>query len=361
MPNFPKADDFESDPRVDLLPETDKWVFTDEQDGLEYEYDPDRAAWFPMVSIIESQQSAYGTAIPSHEITESASDKRKRLLETQSTKTAKRKINSPDETQKPPVKSVYIQGLPTDVTVDELKATFSRFGLIMEDFETKRPKIKLYTNEDGTPKGDALITYFKPESVPLAINLMDDAPLRPGGGDILRVSEAEFKAKESASADGGNSEARAKVDARKKKMRLQQMEKKLTWFESEEPTVSEKHRKTVILKHMFDPAEFDEDPTLLLDLKEDIRHECEKLGEVTVVKLFDKSSDGVVSVKYIDKASAAACVELMNGRWFGGRQVEATIFDGKGKYEQSNVKESDEQTAERLEKFAAWLEEDADA
>ncbi|KAJ1926363.1 hypothetical protein IWQ60_003849 [Tieghemiomyces parasiticus] len=341
MPNFPKADDFESDPRVDLLPETDKWVFTDEQDGLEYEYDPDRAAWFPMwnEALVESQQSAYGTAIPSHEIAESASDKRKRLLETQSTKTTKRKINSAGETQKPPVKSVYIQGLPTDVTVDELKATFSRFGLIMEDFETKRPKIKLYTNEDGTPKGDALITYFKPESVPLAINLMDDAPLRPGGGDNLRVSEAEFKIKESASADGGNSEARAKVDARKKKMRLQQMEKKLTWFESEEPTISEKHRKTVILKHMFDPAEFDEDPTLLLDLKEDIRHECEKLGEVTVVKLFD----------------------LMNGRWFGGRQVEAAIFDGKGKYEQSNVKESDEQTAERLEKFAAWLEEDADA
>lgn len=32
-----------------------------------------------------------------------------------------------------------------------------------------------------------------------------------------------------------------------------------------------------------------EDPTLLLELKEDVREECEKLGEVTNVILYDAS------------------------------------------------------------------------
>jgi len=40
---------------------------------------------------------------------------------------------------------------------------------------------------------------------------------------------------------------------------------------------------------MFTLVELDEDPTLLLDLKEEVRDECEKLGEVTNVTLYDVS------------------------------------------------------------------------
>lgn len=35
-----------------------------------------------------------------------------------------------------------------------------------------------------------------------------------------------------------------------------------------------------------------EDPALLLELKEDVREECEKLGEVTNVIMYDVSVDG---------------------------------------------------------------------
>ena len=45
--------------------------------------------------------------------------------------------------------------------------------------------------------------------------------------------------------------------------------------------------RVVVLKHMFTLRELDEDPTLLLDLKEDVREECETLGEVTNVVLYD--------------------------------------------------------------------------
>jgi len=37
---------------------------------------------------------------------------------------------------------------------------------------------------------------------------------------------------------------------------------------------------------MFTLAELQEDPTLLIDLKEDIREECKLLGEVTNVTLY---------------------------------------------------------------------------
>lgn len=48
-----------------------------------------------------------------------------------------------------------------------------------------------------------------------------------------------------------------------------------------------KNSRVVVLKHMFTQKELEEDPSLLLDLKEDVREECETLGEVTNVVLYD--------------------------------------------------------------------------
>ena len=49
----------------------------------------------------------------------------------------------------------------------------------------------------------------------------------------------------------------------------------------------------------------------------------------------------------------------MEGRWFGGRQIEAEIYDGKIRYKKAKGgtvgdEAGDEQA--RLEKFGAWLE-----
>lgn len=41
---------------------------------------------------------------------------------------------------------------------------------------------------------------------------------------------------------------------------------------------------------MFTLAELEEDTSLLLDLKEDVRDECSTLGEVTNVVLYDVST-----------------------------------------------------------------------
>jgi len=48
-----------------------------------------------------------------------------------------------------------------------------------------------------------------------------------------------------------------------------------------------KNDRVVVLKHMFTLDELEEDPSLLLDLKEDVREECATLGDVTNVVLYD--------------------------------------------------------------------------
>lgn len=53
---------------------------------------------------------------------------------------------------------------------------------------------------------------------------------------------------------------------------------------------SKKFKGVVVLEGMFSLKELEEDATLLLDLKEDVRDECENLGTVTNVTLYDVSS-----------------------------------------------------------------------
>ena len=59
----------------------------------------------------------------------------------------------------------------------------------------------------------------------------------------------------------------------------------------------------------------------------------------------------------LDIAHPALVFQRMNGRFFAGRKLEAEIYDGKTKYT-SNVtsEDAEKEEAERLEKFAKWLE-----
>lgn len=53
-----------------------------------------------------------------------------------------------------------------------------------------------------------------------------------------------------------------------------------------------------------------EDVAAILDIKEDIRDECSKIGEVTNVVLYDKEPEGVVSIKFADPDAAEQCVKV---------------------------------------------------
>lgn len=53
----------------------------------------------------------------------------------------------------------------------------------------------------------------------------------------------------------------------------------------------------------------------MLEIKEDIRDECSKIGEVTNVILYDLETEGVVTVRFKEPAAALLCVKV--GRQFG--------------------------------------------
>ena len=60
-----------------------------------------------------------------------------------------------------------------------------------------------------------------------------------------------------------------------------------TITEEDKANAANKHGRVVVLKRMFTLQELEEDKSLLLDLKDEVREECASLGEVTNVVLYD--------------------------------------------------------------------------
>ena len=108
-----------------------------------------------------------------------------------------------------------------DVTLEEVRTVFSRCGVVAEEIDQGRPRIKLYTDEQGRFKGDALVVYFRPESVNLAVQMLDDTGFRfgeAGPSGKMRVQAADFSYK-------NQQEAPPKSNARDKKKIIKKTQK----------------------------------------------------------------------------------------------------------------------------------------
>lgn len=56
----------------------------------------------------------------------------------------------------------------------------------------------MYNDDEGNFKGEALVVYFRPESVQLAIDMLDDSEFRygvPGPSGAMKVEAADFSYK----------------------------------------------------------------------------------------------------------------------------------------------------------------------
>ncbi|EGY22932.1 uncharacterized protein VDAG_04370 [Verticillium dahliae VdLs.17] len=235
--------------------------------------------------------------------------------------------------------AVYVTGLPRDATADEVHELFSRkAGVVAEEIDSGRPRITMYTDEQGGFKGDALVVFFHAptDNVPAAAAAADAKGKAPEGAAPLPPKHQQ--------------QSRADRDRDRQKIikKTQKLDAKLAdWSDDDTaalPTAAaSKWDRLVVLRHMFTLAELEEDPAALLEIKEDVREECAKLGAVTNVVLFDEEPDGVVSVKFRDPQAAQACIAMMHGRSFDGRVVEASLATGREKFRRSKGGQADEE------------------
>ncbi|KAI1459013.1 hypothetical protein F4805DRAFT_422331 [Annulohypoxylon moriforme] len=399
--SFPtNPQEFEQDERISFSKLDNKYIAV-QDDGSEFEWDAQLKRWIPVLDeeLLAQQQSAYGGGAASPNDEGGGSDnmpnkKRKKGYanggagERGGEGREARERPRPQKRQKQPPQprqntAIYVTGLPLDVTVDEVHEAFSRkCGVIAEEIDSGRPRIKLYTDEAGNFKGDALVVFFKPQSVEMAIMLLDDTDFRfsPSGlaSGRMRVQAADSSYKkthyeqgEEGGAAGGGSSGNGKAEAESERSnhitgagkprdrtreqekqkiikRTQKLDAKLAdWDDDEDPygaqlETAARRDRVVVLRHMFTLKELDEDPAAMLEIKEDIREECSKLGPVTNVILYDLEEEGIASVKFKTPEAAEACVNLMDGRAFDGRTVRATIATGRERYKKSGKKQDED-------------------
>lgn len=471
-----------SDENVHFDQTTGKWQFEDPETGAEFEYDESLQRWKRLVDEGEwkQQQDAYSvtgvdeerpagaverrmnkkkrkqlegatdpnsitaeptsSSLPVHE-DGLKSEQRSQQVEASNSNSSAKAKSTPGQRERVN-SSLYLSRLPLDATSEEIAKVFSRYGIIAEDDEGA-PRIKLYTDaRTGMFKGEALLTYFKPESCQLAIQLLDATCLRAAEGQSkpqMKVEMADWSrsARETAgsnpvasaandkqegsshassskdvaasdtltsttTAQSSTSSKRPRTEADKKRAakRFARMNDKLTGWESdsdEETAASLRPSgiragfahptsRVAVLKRMFTLAELEEDPSLLLDLKADVRDECnDTIGQVTSVTLWDQEPEGVMTVKFKDVEDARECVKRMDGRYFAQRRIEAFLAEGnKVRYRRSrgaggqdddddddddddqdkdgttNNGGTDQASKERQDKFGEWLEAGGD-
>lgn len=242
--------------------------------------------------------------------------------------------------------SVYVTGVPTDASEAELAAHFAKCGILLPSPESGKPRIKLYRDDQGQLKGDALVTYALEPSVENAVAILDGAPLR-GSEAILQVQRASFDRKE-----GEQEEKRQRVEGNEKKGRpafrsRDFVAEALSW--AEEGQEESRGSRIVILKNVFDPNDTDYDI-----LREDMQDGCEACGVVEKITIFERNAEGAVAVKFRTLESCIKCIELMNGRWYDRRKLTAEFYDGVTDY---RYRETEEDRVARDKKWEQWLEQ----
>ena len=296
---------------------------------------------------------------------------------------------------------VYITGLPPDASAEELLAHFKRAGIIRLDYGTGQAKLKLYLDPaTGQAKGDASLCYLQAPSVELAVALLDGAPLRPtplqppeacwpltvqpavfeaapaeGGG------EARHSARGGEGGAGGGAAAAAATtalapaaSASSAAIRAAGQKALLSWAEGDEGFVqgalpggssssggAGEPLKIVQFENLYDAQEAAAGgAAFLAELREDFVPEVERLGAIQKVTFFPQQPGGLAVVKFRSIASATSCLNLFNGRLFGGRRVVCKFWEGQdwrgGEEEEGGEEAAEAAEARRIEQFGQWLE-----
>ena len=339
-------------------PETGDQLYKDPNDGMTYEWDKDKKAWFPKINedFLAQYQMNYGfTKDGVAEPTKPTEEPEKSTEVDEPVKKAAKNekaqwFEQDDQTST----KVYVTGLPDgestkDWNEEEFAKYMSKCGVVDIDVRTNKPKVKLYKDADGNFKGDGLCTYVKVESVQLALTIIDGASIK--AGQTLKVTKAKFELK-------GSYDPKLKPKKLTKKemeRRKKKQEKQLAWEPDKLRGERSKRDKVVVIENVFDPKEFDEDASLILECSNRLRDHCNKFGSVRKVVVHDQNPQGICQVFFASPEEADISISMLDGRVFSkGKAMKAYTWDGKTKYK---VNETEEEEKERLANWDKFLEE----
>jgi RNA recognition motif-containing protein len=282
--------------------------------------------------------------------------------------TKKRKRNKPKFSAKNARNWIYVTGLPKDTNEEEVATYFLKAGIIDLDPETQKPKVKLYRHkkgkngdQSGALKGDASICYARPESVELALQILDENLFRDGA--TLSVQRAKFEQSGTFDDDNKNGGRRMISESKRKVARLAALQA-VGWDEGENGRIAGglKGLRIVVLMNMFDPRELEHDKNdeKLQKLEKEVHAECEEIGVVEKITVFSKHPAGVMIVKFTQPTAASDAVNTFNGKVReNGRKVEASYWDGVTDYTCRDMEKEEKETEKRLDEFGDWLENQA--
>ncbi|CAH8574318.1 unnamed protein product [Schistosoma intercalatum] len=247
---------------------------------------------------------------------------------------------------------VYVSGLPPTITDEEFSALMSKCGVIMNEPFTNIPRIKLYKDQAGIPKGDGRCCYVRVESVELALKILDGMLYTPGY--TIHVERAKFQPK-----GEFDPKKRRRLTVKEKKKLREQQENLFRWSIDTSKFIRGKKERVVILKNAFNELDFQHDVTLIPIVRERLRVQCAKCGVIKKIVVHDAHPEGVVSVTFSTPEEADTGIKFLSKALFvdypgtgGARQLEAERWDGKTNY---SICESKDKEASRLQSWDEYL------
>jgi len=70
-------------------------------------------------------------------------------------------------------------------------------------------------------------------------------------------------------------------------------------------------------------------PNFEQDIADDVRDECSRFGRIMHVSVDRRSNDGSVYLRFSQNNEATKAYTDLNGRWFGGLQIESHYIPEK--------------------------------
>lgn len=254
------------DARLVLDKASQRWLFED--GDQEYEYDYIKDQW-----INTSKRSLSEDLLNKEDI------KRQRK---QDMSKLKEELNSLKQKKKN--SSIFISNLPIDSRFSEIEETFAKYGKISVGKDEKS-RIKMYTNEKGSFKGEALIIYSNPESALLAIEMMDNTEYN---GNTIRVEEAKF--------DNNNN--------------------------NKKEHLKKNSSKTVVIRNMVRKEELANDIHIKQDIIDDIKEECKNIGVFDIEDIAFNEEDATILVRFSKQELLLLCIKKFHNRYYDGLTLD---------------------------------------